>query len=169
MRRLLIVIAFSALATACATKPTAPVTTATASAPAPTPGRDWRLIEDPDGETRLAYGGEASDDLALALDCAPGARRLTLSGPAPTGARPEFHLESGGDTERYAAQAEEAGFTDGEWLTAETASSDPVFLRFRRLGWVAMWRGEQREMLAGHDGALAGVKRFFEVCEGAGS
>ncbi|KQS54432.1 hypothetical protein ASG17_12450 [Brevundimonas sp. Leaf363] len=168
MRRLLCIIALSALAAACATRP-APSPTAAIASPAPTPGRDWRLIEDPQGDTRLAYGGEESDDLALALDCAPGARRLTLSGPAATGVRPEFHLESGGDTERYAAHAEDAGFTDGAWLTAEAASTDPVFLRFRRLGWVALWRGEQREMLAGHAGSLAGVKRFFDVCEGAAS
>lgn len=166
MRRLLLIVSLSALAAACATQPEPSATTAASAAPAPVPGRDWRLIEDPEGETRLAYGGEESDDLALAMDCTPGARKLTLSGPAPDGARPEFSLESGGDTERYAAQSEPAGYADGEWLTAEAASGDPVFQRFRRLGWLAMWRGETREMLAGHDGALAGVKRFFEVCEG---
>lgn len=163
---LLTVLALSFAAAACATKPATPVVTAPSAAPVSAPGRDWRLIEDPGGEIRLAFGGEASDDLALALDCAPGSARLTLSGPAPDSARPEFSLESGGDTERYAAAAEPAGFADGLWLIGEAVSTDPVFLRFRRLGWLAIWRGDRREMLAGHDGALAGVERFFKVCEG---
>ena len=166
MRWLAIIVGLAALAGACATRPGSPTDMAPDAPPAPVPGYDWRFIPDPHGEARLAYGGEESDALVLALDCTTGTRKLTLSAPAERGARPEFHLESGGDTERYAAHAEDAGFADGDWLTAEAASTAPVFQRFRRLGWMAMWRGDDRQMLAGHPDALPGVKRFLEMCEG---
>ena len=174
MRRLLLigaqVAALSALAAACATRPVeGPVAVAEPAGPAATAGHDWRLIVDPEGAARLAYGGEDTDDLQLAMDCTPGNPDLTLSAPAPSGAKPEIHLESGGDTERYAAQSEPAGVTDGDWLTAEAALSDPVFARFRRLGWVAMWQGGHRLMMASHEGSGAGVGRFFDLCEGKGA
>lgn len=136
---------------------------AVAPAPAPTPDYDW-FLHIADGEASLAYGLEASDHLKLGLDCTKNAGRLTVSALAPSGARPEILLESGGETERLAARAEPANISDDDYLTASAPSDLPVFQRFRRVGWIALWRGETREAFAPHPRSSDQIGRFFEFC-----
>lgn len=154
-------LALSTLA-ACATRPDAPAPVVEASAPAPIDGYDWFMHAD-EQEAMLAYGVANSDDLKLRLDCAPASGRLRLTTPA-AGSDREIFLESGGDAERYAAVAEPSGIHDGDLLIAEAAAADPVFLRFRRLGWIAAWHGDQREVYAAHPGSQKGVSDFFAAC-----
>ena len=153
-------LAFSALA-ACATRPEAPASVQQA-APAPVDGYDWFMHAEGD-EAVLAYGVANSDDLKLRLDCTPASGRLRLTAPA-AGAERAIALESGGDTERYAAAAEPSGIHDGDLLIAEAAVADPVFQRFRRLGWIAAWRGGHRDVYAAHPGSRKGVSDFFAAC-----
>jgi hypothetical protein len=159
---LLLLSVMSGLA-ACATGPGAPEVLIGASAPAPTPGRDWFFSAGAEA-ARLAYGVEASDDLRIGLDCDRGAGRLELSRNATTGSAAEIHLESGGETERYAARSEPSQLDDGVFLTGEAATSDPVFRRFRSVGWLALWRDGEREVYVPHPAARAEVERFFAFC-----
>jgi hypothetical protein len=163
--RLTLSLALSALtlgAAACASAPGAPGPVAS-SAPVPVEGYDWFLHEDGDA-ARLAYGLAESDDLRLGLDCRRGAGRLDLSAVAPIGAKAEIHLESGGDTERFPAKSEPSELNDGVFLTAEAKTDEPVFLRFRRVGWLALWRGDERQTYAPHPGSAERVERFFAFC-----
>ena len=131
-------------------------------APTAVAGYDWFFHTDGD-EALLAYGVEASDDLKLGLSCAKGGGKLSLEALAPAGSR-EIHLESGGDTERFAAHAEPSQLHEGEFLTAEAETKAPVFQRFRRLAWLARWTGERRETYVAHPGTVADVERFFAFC-----
>lgn len=142
-----------------------PMGLSAASSPAPVPVAhyDWFLHQDGQ-EARLAYGLEESDDLRIGLDCRKNSGRLALSAVAPEGAAHEIHLESGGDTERYAAEAEPSELNDGLFLTAEAKAGDPVFQRFRRVGWLAVWQGEDRHAYAPHPGSSDRVERFFAFC-----
>ena len=158
------VLAMAALTAACASVETPePVVTAAASpAPAPVAGYDWHYT--PDGDVaRLAYGVEASDDLRLGLDCTAGSGKVDLTALGQTGDR-EIYLESGGDTERFAAEGEPSQLHDGDILTANAATSEPVLQRFRRVGWIAQWVDGKREVYAPHPGSEAGVERFFAMC-----
>lgn len=150
---------------ACASNaPVAAVTATAASAPAPMDGYDWFYHED-GGAARLAYGVEASDDLKLGLDCERGARRVALSTVAPKDAAHEIHLESGGDTERYAAQAEPSEIEEGDiFLSAEADVNEPVFVRFRQTGWLAVWTGDERHAYAPHPASRDGIEKFFVFC-----
>lgn len=134
-----------------------------ASAPAPVEGYDWFFHED-DQDARLAYGVENSDDLRLGLDCRRGSGRLDLTALGGEDAPAEIHLESGGDTERYPAKSEPDLLHDGVILTAEAKADDPVFQRFRRLGWVALWRDQEREAYAAHPASADRIERFFAFC-----
>ena len=140
----------------------APAPPASTGAPAAVAGYDWHFHADGD-QARLAYGLEASDDLRLGLSCDKGRGRLALEATAPTGVR-DIHLESGGDTERFAARAEPSQLHEGDFLTAEAETKTPVFLRFRRLGWMARWIGEQRETYVAQPGTAADIDRFFAFC-----
>lgn len=155
--------ALSALA-ACATNAPAPVANLEAaySAPAPMPGYDWFLNRDGQ-EAILAYGVANSDEVKLHLLCQAGSGALELTAASDKPDR-EIHLESGGDTERYRASSEPAGVHDGELLTARATTKDPVFQRFRRLGWIASWSDEERHIYAAHPAAKAGIEQFFTVC-----
>ena len=133
-----------------------------AGAPQPVAGYDW-FFETEDGEAKLAFGMADSDDLALALACAPGAGRMTLTRIAPAGAT-DIHLESGGDTERFDAVSEASPQGNGVFLTAQADPDAPLFQRFRRLGWMAVWQDGQRETLVPQPGSVANVERFFGVC-----
>lgn len=146
---------------ACAT---APRETATpmAAAPAPIAGYDWFMNRD-GADVMLAYGVANSDDVKLHLACKTGNDALDLTAPGEAGER-EIHLESGGDAERYPASAESSEIHDGDLLTARASTRDPVFQRFRRLGWIAAWRGEVREVYAAHPGSTKGVEDFFAAC-----
>lgn len=148
--------------TGCATTPTAPAPRADAGAPAPVEGYDWFMHVD-GGEALLAYGVAESDEVKLRFDCGAGSGRLNLIAPALKDER-EIHLESGGDTERYPATAEPSGLHEGDLLIAEAAADAPVFQRFRRLGWIAAWRGGEREVYAAHPGSEKGVADFFARC-----
>jgi len=151
---------------ACATAvPYAPTATETASSGSPVAVEhyDW-FFDGDESRARLAYGLEASDDLRLGLDCDRGSGRLALSGVAPTGAKAEFHIESGGETERFAAAAEPSQLHDGVFLSAETRADAPVFQRFRRTGWLALWQDGKRQAYAPHPDSTPNIERFFALC-----
>jgi len=143
--------------------PPSSATMAAPSSPSPVEGYDWHLTTD-DGAARLAYGIAESDELKLGLDCDAGSGTVEVTASAPTGVR-TLVLESGGDTERLQARGEPSELTDGDLLTATAAADTPVFQRFRRLGWMAQWIGDQRETYAAHPGAQADVERFFALCD----
>lgn len=147
---------------ACASRASVPAPASLASAPAPTPGYDWILHQD-EAEQTLSYGVASSDEMKLQLVCRAGSGALELAASAdkPTEA---LHLESGGDTERYAAVSEPAGIHSGHYVQANASAADPVFQRFRRVGWIALWNGDAREVFAAHPGAQAGIERFFTAC-----
>ena len=149
---------------ACASvEPAAPASAlAAASAPAPVAGMDWYYHAD-STQASLAYGRKDSDDLRLGLECSRGAGKLELSAVAPTGVR-EIHLEAGGDTERFAAAGEPSELHDGDFLTASSKANEPVFQRFRRIGWLAQWQGDQRETYVAHAASVPNIERFFVFC-----
>ncbi|GAA0627184.1 hypothetical protein GCM10009422_25130 [Brevundimonas kwangchunensis] len=165
--RLITVLALSGLsltAAACASGPMEPASLSTGSgSPQPAENYDWFLSEDGD-EARLAYGLEESDDLRIGLDCRRASGKLDLSAIAKAGARSEIHLESGGDTERYPAHSEPSELHDGLFLTAAARTSEPVFQRFRRVGWLAVWQGEERNAYAPHPQSAERIERFFAFC-----
>jgi hypothetical protein len=158
------VLALSALA-ACATPHRTPGATpmADAGAPAPIANYDWHLSLEPQ-EAGLAYGVANSDEVKLQLRCATGSGALDLGAILEKPSR-QLHLESGGDTERYPAMSEDAGITDGAYAEAGAKTKDPVFQRFRRLGWIAVWDGETRRAYAAHPQSLADIERFFVACK----
>lgn len=161
---ILVLTVLAVTASACATAaPDAPAGTALSGSPAPVEGYDWFFHND-DAGARLAYGVAESDDLRLGLDCDRDSGRLTLSGNAPIGAKPEFHIESGGETERFPARAEPAQLNDGMFLSGEASAAAPVFQRFRRLGWLALWQDGKREAYAPHPGSAPNIERFFAFC-----
>lgn len=152
----------SALLAACATAPQ-PMTLASGGAPAPTPGKDWFFHAD-EGGAMLAYGVEASDDLSLRFDCTRGSGRTQLLQPARASAG-EILIESGGETERWRATAEPSELDDGVSLIAEAEVTHPVFLRFRRLGWLAIFDDGDRKPLAAQPGSTDRIERYFKACE----
>lgn len=131
--------------------------------PAPVEGYDWFLHQDGD-TAKLAYGVDETDNMPIGLDCEKNSGRLGLSAVAGDDAAPEIHLESGGETERYAAEAEPSEIHDGVFLTAEAKAGDPVFQRFRRVGWLAVWEDDERHAYAPHPGSGERIERFFAFC-----
>ena len=168
-RALFVLSALAMGAAACATvEPTVPGDPATppaARGPAPLPveGYDWFYSTDDDA-ARLAYGLAESDDLKLGLDCRRGAGRLEMVAIADKGAKPEIHVESGGESERFRAASEPSELHDGVFLSAEASIAEPVFQRFRRVGWLAQWRDGTREAYAPQPGSEANIERFFAFC-----
>jgi len=150
-------------AAACATVEPPPEVAAAGPAPLPVEGHDWLLTID-DGTAHLAYGVPESDDLQLGFNCRRGSGRVGLVTIAADGDAPVIMLESGGDTGRFAADAEPSALHDALILTAETAATEPVLLRFRRVGWMAQWRGGERETYAPHPESLPRVESFFAFC-----
>jgi len=145
------------------TKPASLAPESVASAPQPIPGYDWFFHED-EGLT-LVYGLANSDDVSLSLGCLPGSDQLEMTRDAPQGSAAEIYLESGGETERYEAGSEPSIMTDGVLLTAYAKASDPVFKRFRKVGWLALWQEGERDLLVSHAGSKAGVESFFSACD----
>lgn len=143
--------------------PSMGLSAASSGSPAPVEGYDWFLHQDGDNAL-LTYGVEESDDLRIGMECRKQSGRLALNAIAAEGSAPEIHIESGGDTERYPAEAEPSEVNDGLFLTAEAKAGDPVFQRFRRLGWLAVWEGEERHAYAPHPGSRDRVERFFAFC-----
>ena len=128
-------LALSALA-ACATPAPVPGSASTTGpGPAPVSDYDWHLHQDP-LENSLTYGLADSDEVKLKLSCqtASGALDLAAVLDKPTS---RLRLESGGDMETYAAMSEPAGIIPGHYAEAQAKTRDPVFQRFRRLGWIA--------------------------------
>lgn len=153
-------------AAACTTTETAggPVAeTPLASSPQPVEGYDWFYHVDQD-EARLAYGLAESDDLRLGMDCRRGAGRLALSATSSIETAKDIHIESGGETERFAASSEPSEVHDGVFLTAQADADAPVFQRFRRVGWLAVWQGDAREAYAPHPQSRDNIERFFAFC-----
>ena len=157
------VFALSALA-ACATPGRSPVVTpmAAAGAPAPTPNYDWHFDQEPQ-EASLAYGVANSDEVKLQLRCETGSGALDLAAMLEKPSR-QLLLESGGDTEHYPAASEDAGITEGHYAQANAKTKDPVFQRFRRLGWIAVWEGDTRRTYTAHPESRADIERFFVAC-----
>jgi len=153
-------------ASACATVETpaelAPVVVSS-GAPAPVADHDWFYHRDGE-EARLAYGLAESDDLRLGLDCRQGSGRLALSAVGGPDAKPEIHVEAGGETERFAARSEPSQLHEGVFLTAEAAADAPVFQRFRRDGWLALWLNGERQAYAPHPESAPNIERFFAFC-----
>lgn len=153
-------------AAACATLETpaepAPAVASTGT-PAPVADHDWFYHRD-GGEARLVYGLAESDDLRLGLDCAQGSGRLALSAVAGPDARPEIHIEAGGETERFPAHSEPSQLHDGVFLTAEARADAPVFQRFRRVGWLAVWLDGERQAYAPQPDSAPNIERFFAFC-----
>ena len=161
--RLLLVIALGGMAAACSTtRGAAPKTVVSSGSPAPIQGYDW-FFHPETTEAKLVYGVEMSDDLRLGLTCEKGTGRVEITTNAPRGVR-EIHLESGGETERFLAHGEASELNDGDFLTAEAATSIPVFQRFRRVGWLAQWEGEKRETYVPQPAAQSSIERFFAFC-----
>jgi hypothetical protein len=151
---------------ACATTPMTsdtPDAPVAAGGPAPVEGRDWFYQSD-DQDARLVYGQAETDDVQLGLGCRRASGRLELSAVAERTAAPELYLESGGETERYPARSEPSELHDGVILTAEAATDGPVFQRFRRVGWIALWQDGERYAYAPHPGSAPGIERFFAFC-----
>jgi len=154
-------LALSALA-ACATP--APVSAPPAGpSPAPVAGYDWFLHQEP-RENSLTYGLANSDEVKLKLSCSTASGVLDLA--AVLDKPPSrLRLESGGDMETYPAVSEPAGLTSGHYAEAQARTKDPVFQRFRRLGWIALWEGEERRAYAAHPQSRADIERFFVACD----
>lgn len=160
--RLISSLAALSLVSACATRAPAPTVASAASAPLPVAGYDWSLHRDAQ-EAILAYGVPDSDEVKLKLSCRTGSGALELGAVLDKPTR-SLLLESGGDTERYPAASEPAGIVDGYYAEAAAAAKDPVFQRFRRLGWLAVWDGDQRRAYAAYPATLPEIERFFAVC-----
>lgn len=161
--RLIAVVGLGALATACSTtRDIATASMASSGSPAPVQGYDW-FFHPEAAEAKLVYGVATSDDLRLGLTCAKGSGRLEITANASRGVR-EIYLESGGETERFRAEGEPSELNDGDFLTAEATTTTPVFQRFRRVGWLAQWRGQQRETYVPHPAAAPDIDRFFAFC-----
>ena len=145
--RLLSVSALMALALAACSTTTPPSSSGVSSgAPLPIAGYDWYLNQD-EGEASLSYGMAETDDVPLDLSCNVGSRSLTILLNTAKGAPHKIALESGGDTETYRATAEASPLSDGLDLTATAASDDPVFKRFRQLGWLAVTIGQDLSLI----------------------
>lgn len=153
-------------AAACATveTPTEPATgVASSGAPAPVAAHDWFYHRD-GSDARLVYGLAESDDLRLGLDCSQGTGRLALSAVGGPDAKPEIYIEAGGETERFPAQSEPSELHDGVFLTAEADADAPVFQRFRRTGWLALWLDGERQAYAPQPESAPNIERFFAFC-----
>lgn len=160
----LIALAVLALtASACAIAPLDAPPTASSGSPVPVEDHDWFFHAEED-TARLAYGLAESDDLRLGLDCIRSSGRLSLTGMAPDAAKPEFHIESGGETARFPAEAEPSQVSDGVFLSAEAPADAPVFQRFRRVGWLALWQDGVRQAYAPHPESAPNIERFFAFC-----
>lgn len=158
----LLILGLTAACASSGTRETGLSSTSAATAPAPTAGYDWHFTPS-DEAVYLAYGVAESDDLRLGLHCAVGSGKVDITASAPTGTR-EIRLEAGSEAKTFAAVGERSELHDGDFLTAETASAQPLFQHFRRNGWMVQWFGQRREVYTAHPGSEAGVEQFFATC-----
>ena len=149
--------------TACAPTMKSELVGAGGGSPVPTAGYDWHLNEDAE-EASLSYGVAETDDVPLDLSCRPGSGALQILQAVAVGHPKVIALESGGDTETYPAKAEPSALHGGLDLTAEARASDPVFLRFRKLGWLATYGPDYRTPLVAQRGSDQSIDRFFALC-----
>jgi hypothetical protein len=156
--------ALAALAlSACAPTVTTNLVAASSGAPAPAPGYDWHFNEDAE-EASLSYGMAETDDVPLDLSCRPGSGALQILQTVAEDHPKVIALESGGDTETYPAKAEPSAMHEGLDLTAVARTTDPVFLRFRKLGWLATYGPDYRTPLVAQHGSDKHIDRFFALC-----
>lgn len=150
-------------AAACAsTGPAVPAPT-DGSAPQPLADHDWFGATD-EGVTHLTYGRAESDDVWLTLSCAAGSGRLALTQYTGPDDGSRIALESGGETESWPATREPDEMNGGVYLTAQADADTPVFLRFRRVGWLAAYGDGWREVMVAQPGSAGRVERFFADC-----
>lgn len=152
----------AAILGACSTATSAPPHLAVSAAPLPIAGLDWTLTIDTP-EAQLAYGTPESDDLRLGLSCRRGDARLEITAARPSPAR-ELLLESGGETERFRVASEPAEVHEGVFLTGEGRTDQPLFQRFRKVGWMAGWQDGRRETYVPHAETAPDIERFFAYC-----
>ena len=145
----------------CASTPERAVVPPDASAPAPLAGHDWFLRLE-DERPGLMYGAENSDDIWLVMTCEPGTAVLVLSQPAI--APHPIQVESGGDTETYPTEAAPSELHD-LLLTARAGAKDPVFQRFRRVGWLATWTDGRRAVMVPQPASIDRIESFFTACD----
>lgn len=165
-RALVLLIATALTAAACASvEPVSPApgSMAGAAAPLPLEGYDWMLTLDGD-EAHLIWGVPESDDMALGFACRRGTGRTGLVTLVEDRAEPVIILESGGETGRFPAEGEPSLLHEALILSAEAPTSEPVLQRFRRLGWIAQWHGDERAAYAPHPGSEPNIERFFAFC-----
>jgi len=163
----IVVMALSALTAACASMEAVPLNASpvdtVASTPQPLEGHDW-FFDSEDGQAALLYGLADSDDIWLSLTCRRDSGALSLSQPA-TPAQPRvIALESGGDTETYAARVEPSEMYEDGLLVASAKTADPVFQRFRRVGWLAHYGPDYRATMVPQPGSADRIDAFFAVC-----
>lgn len=155
-------------AAACAAvEPVAPATAPTAPSlagpPAPIENYDWRFFEDGD-EASLGFGLDESDDVWLDLDCRRDSGRVALVAPAGPEAPRAIRLEAGGERAAYPAEAETSELHEGVFLSAEAPTADPLFQRFRALGWMTIEQEGEAQAMVPHPGSTARIERFFAFC-----
>lgn len=131
--------------------------------PVANPGHDW-ILDLEDDRARLAYGRLRTDDVLLSIECQRGSSALELTAGPGLSPHPGILLESGGETETLTASLEEDPLHDRPLLKTTAEARTPVFLRFRRLGWLAVWDGDRRSLYAAHPGSGPKVQRFFDLC-----
>ncbi len=136
---------------------------ASRGAPIPVAGYDWHLNEDAE-EASLSYGMAETDDVPLDLSCRPGSGALQILQTVAEDHPKVIALESGGDTETYPAKAEPSAMHDGLDRTAVARTTDPVFLRVRKLGWLATYGLDYRTPLVAQQGSDKQIDRFFILC-----
>ena len=165
--RTLVVLSVIGMTAGCSTVDPGPgepgVIAAASSSPRPIAGYDWHLNAD-DQEASLSYGMAETDDVPLDLSCRPGSGALQILQTVAEGHPRVIALESGGDTETYPAKAEPSAMHDGLDLTAVARTTDPVFLRFRKLGWLATYGPDYRTPLVAQPGSDQQIERFFALC-----
>lgn len=150
-------------AAACATAPATPAPAtelASSGIPVPLEDHDW-FFNAADEQASLMYGAKDSDDIWIVLTCEARSGALKVLQPALS-PRP-IQLESGGDTETYAAEALPDELHD-LMLSAPARTDEPVFLRFRRVGWLAVHGEAGRVTMAAHPGSERGISDFFTFC-----
>ncbi|MDZ4363156.1 hypothetical protein [Brevundimonas sp.] len=156
-----------ALTSACASMETTPVNLAAAenvaSSPQPLAGHDWFFDSD-QGQAGLVYGLADSDDIWLTLTCRTGSGSLDLSQPATPSQPRVIALESGGDTETYRARVEPSEMYEDGILMASAKTADPVFQRFRRVGWLAHFGPDHRATMVPQPGSTDRIEAFFAFC-----
>ncbi|HYC66775.1 hypothetical protein [Brevundimonas sp.] len=143
--------------------PAASPLSAPATAPAPIENYDWLFFEEGD-EASLGFGLDESDDVWLDLDCRRGSGRLVLVAPAGPDAPRLVRLEAGGERAAYRAEVEASELHEGVFLIADAPTADPVFQRFRALGWMTIEQEGEAHAMVPHPGSAARIERFFAFC-----